>query len=695
MQHRQMVEAVAQRICSTNDPYRSCEQKPRRSICNGIKECKIAEKSEKQLGYVLSSNAVNIFLKACPGGGKTEVVGLKAAYEFKAWKHKNCGIAILTFTNNAADVIEERVRHFAGIEKTAYPHFIGTIDSWLHRYFAHPFGHLITEYKGRRDDIKNDKSVRLVDDSVSEGWIANYTCDTGYCYFRQDTTTPNSMPLYANMLQYDTERDCWEIRNPTSKSNEYRSDQNYFNSPAFKSFRSDKMWLTLQCVRKSFMDIKKKFLRDGFATYQDVEWICYRLLKEREGFTQRLSQRFPFIIVDECQDLSWIQLEILGFLKQAGTRLHFVGDLHQAIYKFKKVEPKKVEDFVLRHNLEHQELKENYRSCQQIVDLCQKLIDSNPVEGKGTSLKKLACVCFTYKDKNEIIDLPFLFEKYLHNEGFDINKSAVLARGRSMVYQLKAIDRENIHKPQVQLAMAIHLWKNKQPESMDDSLRYLGHFITAKYFKKNHSNSLYHYCPESVSSPMRWRLFLARVLDECLKNDCGIKDLDKSWNSWSECVRSYFSDIVVSCLSVLQNVLKSDLSTFDKLDGKTFRVLTGSKNLPVIHSLTREEEKPSRLRITTIHSVKGATFDAVLLVSSLDQRGGKGGHWTEWRIDPESEHARFAYVASSRPKRLLAWAIPSSDKNTDSIKILEDLGFSFADLPYDNNHICKGYEANG
>jgi DNA helicase-2/ATP-dependent DNA helicase PcrA len=690
-----MVEAVAQRMCSIDDPYRSCEQKPRRAICKGIRECKIAEKSERQLGYVLSSNTVNIFLKACPGSGKTEVVGLKAAYEFKAWKHKNCGIAILTFTNNAADVIEERVRHFAGIEKTAYPHFIGTIDSWLHRYVAHPFGHLMTGYKGRKDDNKNDRSVRLVEDTVFEGWICNYECRTGYCYLPNKNGNPLFMPRYANMLRYNEETDGWEIKIPDPKSNEYRSDIDCSNSEAFLSFRAKNPWLTLDYMRKGYADIKNKFLHDGFATYQDIEWICYRLLKERETFAQRLSQRFPFIIVDECQDLSWIQLAILGFLRQVGTRLHFVGDLHQAIYEFKKVEPKKVEDFVSRHNLERQELKENYRSCQQIVDLCQKLINSSPVKGKGTPLMEPACVYFTYKDKNEISRLPSLFEKYLHGKGFDVNKSAVLARGRSMVYQLKAIDRENIHKAQIQLATAIHLWKNRQPQSMDDSMRYFGHFITAKYFKKDHSNSRYYYCPESVISPMRWRLFLARILDECLKNDCGIKDLDKSWNSWAECVRNYFSDIVVSCLSVLQNVLKSDLSTFDKLDGKTFRVLTGSKNLPVIQSLNREKENPSRVRITTIHSVKGAEFDAVLLVSSLDQRGGKGGHWSEWRIDPESEHTRFAYVASSRPKYLLAWAIPSSDKNTDNINILKNLGFSFTDLPYDDNHGYKGAKASG
>ena len=134
------------------DLSKSCETELCNSACQSYGKCYIAEKSEKQLNYVISSPANNIFLKACPGSGKTEVVGLKAAYEFNAWTKNNCGLAILTFTNNAAHVIQKRVQHYAGIDRSGYPHFIGTMDSWLHGYLAHPFGHLITNYRGKEND---------------------------------------------------------------------------------------------------------------------------------------------------------------------------------------------------------------------------------------------------------------------------------------------------------------------------------------------------------------------------------------------------------------------------------------------------------------------------------------------------------------------------------------------------------------
>ena len=60
----------------------------------------------------------------------------------------------------------------------------------------------------------------------------------------------------------------------------------------------------------------------------------------------------------------------------------------------------------------------------------------------------------------------------------------------------------------------------------------------------------------------------------------------------------------------------------------------------------------SALRITTIHNVKGETLEALMLVSSRD-KGTSDGYWTQWLDDPTSEAARLAYVASSRPRKLI------------------------------------------
>src|SRR6185295_2307787 len=104
--------------------------------------------SDQQLEYINHRLRVSCHLEACPGSGKTEVVGVKAAYEFAAWSEKFAGIAILTFTRAAAAEIKERVIQYAGCEATKHPHFVGTIDSWLHSYILQPFGHAVIRYAG-------------------------------------------------------------------------------------------------------------------------------------------------------------------------------------------------------------------------------------------------------------------------------------------------------------------------------------------------------------------------------------------------------------------------------------------------------------------------------------------------------------------------------------------------------------------
>jgi DNA helicase II / ATP-dependent DNA helicase PcrA len=682
---QQMVDVVIERVCRKRTPG-PCQGEFGKSYCKGIGKCPIAEKSEKQLDYVLSCNTQNTFLQACPGSGKTEVVGLKAAYEFFEWSPKNSGIAILTFTNNASDVIRDRVQLYAGIEKGSYPHFIGTLDSWLHRYVGHPFGYLITNYAGLQKEGKRDKSIKLADENISEGWINNYPCKTGYCYLPRSNAVPYAIsPLYANMLRYDSERDGWEIKIPGSS--EYQTDEVHFSSDAFRAFRVSNSWMRIEHMRKSFSDAKKKFLCEGFATYHDVEWICYQLLKEKVVFARRLSQRFPFIIIDECQDLSWVQLQILELLKNNGTILHFVGDLNQAIWEYRKVDPEKVESFTKQCNFERRKLEENFRSCQPIVDLFSRLVPCSDTVGKEVPSKGPACVCFTYKSEEQLSDVPKQFESYLAKRGgLSIDGSAILTRGKTTMYKLQSLSTEQRGKPQARLSMAIHLWSTNSFRFRDDALINLGHFVSACYFKGDCSSSRSHYCPESVESHIRWRLFLAAILDNCIKPDCEIGDLSRSWSNWASSVRKHLDEIVLSCLPCLQCTIQIDVVK----GTRAFKAPRGFAGTPVLSTVAVGDKNSFNVKISTIHGAKGKTFESILLVSSPNRQGGTGGHWTEWLADKHNEHARFAYVACSRPKKLLAWAIPETDVNEVAMKIINKLGFIFEDLPVHHNKIDQG-----
>jgi DNA helicase-2/ATP-dependent DNA helicase PcrA len=657
----------------------------RNALCGDHKTCRIAEKSEEQTNYVLSSIQGNTFLRACPGSGKTEVVGLKAAYEIKKWDRSLGGIAVVTFTNAAADVIAQRASQFTSLDKIGYPHFIGTIDSWLHGYVAHPFAHLRTEYQGK----EGDRSIHLVTASDSGGWLNAYKLKTLFFFGKQiegseesdanEHSSPNGIPLFANNVHFDLETRKWQIKVPRLKGNDGRADDDYFQSAAFQAFRGDKTWLTLDYMRQGFDEGKERFLRAGFATYQDIEYLCFRLLDESPRLALLFAKRFPLIIVDECQDLSWTQTQILRMLMDRGSCVHLVGDLNQAIWEFRKVDPQKVRAFADEHSFFEMRLAQNFRSCQPIVDVCGRLV-SNGRRVSSTNAPRLEhpCICVCY-DRTGMAELPRWFADYLDQLKINKERSAILTRGWSNVSRMRPSDSDKVKNHQHRLALAINLWKSGCRQATGDALKCVGHFLAEKYFSKVATDSRQYYRPECVDSPVRWRLFLAGVLKDCCEH-MSINDLTQTWKKWVLAVRKHFASFARQRLWMLdiRDIEQRGLD-FPDLDGRLFPVPRNEGDKSVESSLpSAQSGVDGSLQITTIHSVKGKTLGAVMLVSAPTMQGTSDGHWTQWLMDPASEAARLAYVASSRPEHLLAWAVPSA---TDAEKSrLQCLGFHFVDM---------------
>ena len=78
----------------------------------------------------------------------------------------------------------------------------------------------------------------------------------------------------------------------------------------------------------------------------------------------------------------------------------------------------------------------------------------------------------------------------------------------------------------------------------------------------------------------------------------------------------------------------------------------------------------TEINIKTVHSAKGETYDAVLYVSGKNGTY-KESYWKNW-LDNETEPNRIAYVACTRPRQLLCWALPKLSE--EDRKTIGDLG---------------------
>lgn len=194
----------------------------------------------------------------------------------------------------------------------------------------------------------------------------------------------------------------------------------------------------------------------------------------------------------------------------------------------------------------------------------------------------------------------------------------------------------------------------------------MGDFIAHKFFDRESLNSKSQFCPEDVNQ-IEWRVFLTDLLNQMLV-DTSVIDFEQNWSIWVKSFKNFF----VKNICRLQLLEKCNITVVDSC-----RAPSGMAKEQV-KSTFKASTLVESIRISTIHGIKGETIDAALLVSS-PTKASEGGHWSQWLKDNmnDAEYCRFAYVASSRPRHLLAWAVPW--KKGENFEGLRTMGFVIKD----------------
>ena len=103
-----------------------------------------------------------IVLCAVPGSGKTFIVAKKLISYLKEWKYLHRGVAALSFTNVASDEIKRQITDSS--QKTSemgYPHFVGTLDSFINNFILLRFGYLMQKENRIRPIIIHENFGQL------------------------------------------------------------------------------------------------------------------------------------------------------------------------------------------------------------------------------------------------------------------------------------------------------------------------------------------------------------------------------------------------------------------------------------------------------------------------------------------------------------------------------------------------------
>src|ERR1700690_3147771 len=140
-----------------------------------------------------------------------------------------------------------------------------------------------------------------------------------------------------------------------------------------------------QDLTKIYREYVARKQKNNVLDFDDLLLYWHGMMKN-PALAQSLAANFEHVLVDEYQDTSSLQGEIIQALKPDGAGVTVVGDDAQAIYSFRAAAVENILGFADRYTpkAEIVVLAQNYRSTQQILDCANALMSEGSRQHRKT-----------------------------------------------------------------------------------------------------------------------------------------------------------------------------------------------------------------------------------------------------------------------------------------------------------------------
>jgi len=561
----------------------------------------------------------HVILSACPGSGKTTsiVQKLLAVSNYCESRYgKHTGFACLSFTNKACDELKEKYREQHD-ERLSFPNVVSTIDSFIMQTVVSPFWYLCEGCK-MKPIVVNEGEVlnRVYFNNVFQNGVWN-------------TFLSPALKPY---------KDLFFSKDPHKVTRE-KNGYNWNHNPVTEERD------TAYCE-----EVFKYRLSKGFITSSDALWIACDILNNHPKVARAIVKRYPYIIVDEAQDNSELHFVFFGFLKDAGLEnLEYVGDVCQSIYGFRDARPELLQGLMKEKEWTVLPLTECRRSNQRIIDFYSKLKPKGlpTIRSHGVVDQGIPIMVYRY-DSGNVRDIIQDFYQVCDKER--LNSKIVLARGTDKCKQLAGVKDLNFR-----------YWKSEMPYilidavfaysagEMDLAFRKI-RLILAELFGGDSPDSQRDYV-HKIESDIDINAKIFRFLQQ-------IPSFSLSFNSWSD-----------QTAQLMQKYWTlNEKPVFEAYSRKKGYVMREMAEAP-LEQYHRSNDRNSDYHnsVDTIHAVKGATLDAVLLFLSKDSRGQSISlnDFLQGKNAIMTESQRLIYVACSRARQFLAIAVPDTIRDEE------------------------------
>ncbi|MEG3345949.1 UvrD-helicase domain-containing protein [Pseudoalteromonas sp. B5MOD-1] len=667
-------------------------------------------------------NLDELDVEACPGSGKTTVLVAKLALLSRYWTSKTQGICVLSMTNAAREEIQERLGStYEGKKLLRHPHFIGTIHSFFSDFLAKPYlnskgiplvsidddlcrsqrrkllqkdnylpltDHFVAEQVEKRlDDIQSSKATSKKHIEAQE-WLADHEK-------KEISERRLGIPIY------------WKI-----------VDESY-NAVRVSAFGGEKPFELSKDLSLLLKKCIEEVVNKGVFCFSDIFVFSEALMNTSEDVYKIIRARFPLLFIDEAQDTSSSQAKMLHklFLSDIPklntvTRQRF-GDANQTIYTFEPpMQPDGLDPYP-SSSISRLTLPVSHRFDQSISSIAANF-ETNPLNTPMLGVRAALnggcnhCVLiFSEKTRSSVIPtFAELLSKelasseleaanvkvcsHVHKERDGAPSTAEFARTirdyytpyiadkMTKEYQQHRylIDYLNHARYLIRDTKSLFVGMEKFAEGVLRACFLIGgdshDDITKTSFSKIKSMTNKHSAIKREVSDSLSAVYTQVVIQSLINQN---KVDEHSWQALKK-----VSLEVISALTNRFDIDSSKVKFIDWHDGDLSHCHleegAGERNNLYKHKLINSEVI-IELKLGTIHSVKGQTHTATLLLESTN-RGPILGQLKPYLLGEQraNEATGFKkdwlntlYVGLTRPTHLICLAIPESHKKTATSNI--------------------------
>lgn len=312
-----------------------------------------------------------VLLLAVPGSGKTTVLVTRLGYMVCCKSIAPQNIMTMTYTVAATVEMKQRFAAMFGPKYASDMEFctINSLSSQIIKCYANSHG--------RRQPfpvIENDAAARLV----------------GQIYQQING-------------EYPTESTIKDIRTGIT----------YIKNMMLSEDEIDKVDVGVNHIAKIYREYCDCLRQAQLMDFDDQMGYALTILKNYPTILDHFQERYRYICVDESQDTSKIQHEIIKLLAKKYGNLFMVGDEDQSIYGFRAAYPQALLNYQSDYpNAKILLMEKNYRSTQDIVAAANVFVAKNrfryekkmiPTRSSGKPIQRIYTA-------NRIAQYKYLFQ---------------------------------------------------------------------------------------------------------------------------------------------------------------------------------------------------------------------------------------------------------------------------------------------